>query len=293
MKNEKIDIVNTHTRFFISSLLGLIMAKKQGLPLVHTEHGSTFVKDSSLFTRFVARVYDETLGRLVITSATKLFGVSKSCIEFASRLGGKNGIVIYNGIDTDFWNTEERLPNKVTNITFCGRMVKGKGVHDLLKALAQLKSHEWNLQLVGDGNYLLKLKELATELKINDRIVWHGDQDRFYLKSILEKTDIFVNPSYTEGLPTSVLEAGAMRCAVIATNVGGTNEIINNEENGLLIPAHIGIENTAFLFTALESILYNPEVQRKYGNAIAESIEKKFSWSVIAKIFSHHFLKET
>lgn len=286
VKTEQFNVVNTHTRFFISSLLGLVMAKKLHIPLWHTEHGSSFVKDGSLFTRFVARVYDELFGRLVISSANKLFGVSEACLKFTKKLGGKKSIVIYNCIDTDFWNTPARLPNVKAKITFCGRMVKGKGLQNLLHALALLKNVEWELHLVGDGNYINKLKELATKLDLNNRLYWHGSQNREFIKDLLRITDIFVNPSYTEGLPTSVLEAGAMRCAVLATDAGGTNEVIEDGENGMIVPIPKGKQSQLCFLNSLQELILDTNLQRKYGNAIAKSIDEKFNWKVASEKYS-------
>ena len=285
VNTEHFNFVNTHTRFFISSLLGLILAKRQKIPLWHTEHGSSFVKDGSLFTRFVARVYDEIFGRLVISSATKLFSVSKACLEFTKKLGGKRGDVIYNGINTDFWNTPERLANNITTITFCGRMVKAKGVQNLLQALALLKHLDWKLHLIGDGNYINDLKKLATDLRLADRVIWHGSKNSTFLKSILETTDIFVNPSYTEGLPTSVLEAGTMRCAVIATDVGGTSEIITNGVNGILVPAPKNEQAISHLKSSLQKLIVDKNIQRNYGNNLAKLVEEKFNWNRLSVSF--------
>jgi len=284
IRSENFDLINTHTRFFISSLLGLIWAKTKKVPLIHTEHGSSFVKDGSFTVKFIARIYDEILGRLVIKNAYLIIGVSNACLDFTNKLGGDNGVVVPNGINEEFWQTEERSPNKITRIGFCGRIVKGKGLQDLLKALSTLKQSQWELDIIGDGNYLNELKKLSKSLKIDSKIVRHGSQESSYIKDIYKRTDIFVNSSYTEGGPRTILEAGALRCAIISTSVGIAPEIIINGLNGLLINAG----NVYQLSNALSILIDDISMQREFGNSISNSIRDDFSQKKIALKF--HFL---
>ena len=92
--------------------------------------------------------------------------------------------------------------------------------------------------------------------------------------SILKITDIFINPSYNEGLPTSVLEAGVCRRAIIATDVGGTLEIITPDRSGIIIKPH----NTQKVKNALEELLDNVPLRNSLGENAREEIEKKFNW---------------
>jgi glycosyltransferase involved in cell wall biosynthesis len=92
--------------------------------------------------------------------------------------------------------------------------------------------------------------------------------------STLKVTDIFVNPSYNEGLPTSILEAGVCRRAIIATSVGGTLEIITPEQSGIIINPY----STKELKNALKKLLDNSELRKRLGENARIEIEQKFNW---------------
>ncbi len=286
IRSENFDLINTHTRFFISSLLGLIWAKTKKVPLIHTEHGSSFVKQGSFITRVIARIYDETLGRLVFTNSSQTIGVSSSCVSFAKLMGAENTAILYNSLDHNFWKPDPKILRICNKIAFCGRIIKAKGLQDLIYALDKIKQVEWELVIIGAGNYATEIKVLITQLKLQEHIVFAGDLDRNKIKETLNTVGIFVNPSYTEGLPTSVLEAGAMGCAIIATNVGGTNEIINDGENGYLVPLQKDSNlQVAHITKHLTDLLNNPEKQLQFGNSIAKFTSQKFDWEITAQQF--------
>ena len=92
-------------------------------------------------------------------------------------------------------------------------------------------------------------------------------------------TDIFVNPSmYPEGLPTSILEAGIMKCAIIATDRGGTTEVINNKKYGIIIE-----ENINSLKKALVELLDNPNKISQMKKDIHDRIKTNFTWKIAAE----------
>ena len=102
-----------------------------------------------------------------------------------------------------------------------------------------------------------------------------------------KKTNIFVyTPFWPEGLPTSILEAGYMNCACIATPQGGIKEIIKDKENGLLI------NNEKELTDALELLINNKDLQTKYGKKLQETVLKNFYWENVAKKIEHDILEK-
>ena len=237
--SENFDIVNTHTRFFMSSYLGYRFSRKIKVPLVHTEHGSGYVPHNNLIVRLIAFLFDQTLGRLIISNSKVVCTVSKKGTSFVKKLGAKRTEVIYNGINVPkkiSISNKKKLVSKFKidsgklNVVFVGRIVKEKGVQDLFEAISlmsDMDKKKFDIYVIGDGNYLPKLRLIAKELNLQVNFLGFRDQD--FIMSFLQLMDVFVNPSYAEGLPTSVLEAGICGCEVIATDVGGTSEIINNE----------------------------------------------------------------
>ena len=144
-------------------------------------------------------------------------------------------------------------------------MIKDKGVQDLLKAVKGLKAE---IIIVGKGPYESELKRLG------GRFVWQKDAKG--VREILASSDILVNPSYGEGMPTAVLEAGAMGLPVIASDVGGTGEIIQHGKNGYLV--HPG--NVSELRQKIKKLL-NVVLRSRIGKSLQKTVKQKFDWDVI------------
>lgn len=169
-------------------------------------------------------------------------------------------------------------------ITFVGRLIEAKGVQDLIKAFNELAYPDLELWIVGDGNYRKELENLS---KGNSKIVFYGEQSNNNVIDILNQTDIFVNPSYSEGLPTSVLEAASIGLPIIATDVGGTNEIIEHRKTGLLIkPGRVWeLEN------AIKSMLLHMDIARRQGGEAQKIVREKFNWDLIVNQYGKVFDK--
>lgn len=136
-------LVVSRTRFFLPTLMALLFAHVRHLPYLHIEHGSDFVHSRNPAIRLIARLYDYLLGRVVLRQATMVVANSKASAEFTKRLSGRAAnAVIYRGVDTD--TIESVAPataprDDVLLITYVGRLMSGKGVHDLLAALSLIK----------------------------------------------------------------------------------------------------------------------------------------------------------
>lgn len=233
------DAINTHTRFFFSSFLGIRFGKKYGIPIVHTEHGSGFVQHGSFLVEIIAKMYDYTLGKYTIKNANVVCGVSQSVCTFAEKLGAKNPHTIYNGIKTSFWKEatlqdETRkelgiLENDVV-VSFVGRLVPSKGCQDIIAALNGVNVLNWKLIIIGDGPYRKKLEEIVEKNNLNGKVIFLGMQKKERIRSILQVCDLFVNPSFAaEGLPTTILEAAAAGCRCLSSDRGGAVEVLGSE----------------------------------------------------------------
>jgi glycosyltransferase involved in cell wall biosynthesis len=267
----KFNAIFTNTRFFPLSLWGIFLAKKYKVKSFHFELGTGHPKLSNPLTSFIAYLYDITLGRVVFTSANKCLAISKSSADFSATLGAKDIKVFYNCVDTNFYKPSITSKKEIT-ITFVGRLIEGKGVQDLIRAFKDISEKPMKLIIVGDGNYKDFLEKLAGD---DPSIVFTGKKNSIQIKNILNKSSIFVNPSYSEGMPTSVLEAGAMGQAIIATDVGGTREIIENGKNGFLIPPH----NPAILSKKLLILIKNRQKIVDFGISVRKKIEQKYDWN--------------
>ena len=237
--DNKYDIINTHTRFFFSSFLGIKFGKKYDIPVVHTEHGSGYVQHGNLLVELVAKTYDHTLGKYTLKNSKIVCGVSESVCEFAKKLGAKKVQTIYNGIDAAFWQ-ENVIKNEIKKelgindgeivFSFVGRIVPSKGCQDVIEALEKVKNISWKFVVVGDGIFRKKLEEIVSNKKLEDGIVFMGMHKKEMIRNILQISDLFINASFaSEGMPTTILEASAAGAKCLSSDMGGSVEILPEE----------------------------------------------------------------
>ncbi len=240
--------------------------------------------------RFGGVIYDHTIGRSIIKKSNKLVGISHASEEFVKHLYPKaKTVCIYNSINTKSFsksthNEQQKLKKRlgIKNeriIVFVGRLIFAKGAQDLLEAVKSIndtdKKEKIKVIIIGNGNYLSELK------KNYPWATYVGQKEPSEIIEYLSIADIFVNPSYAEGLPTSVLEAGAIGVPIIATDVGGTKEIIDDGENGFLIQP----KDINELRGKIGELLYNDKLRKRFAEAICKKITKEFDWSVSRKKF--------
>lgn len=280
--------VNTQTRFFIISLIGFIYGKIRGIKVIHTEHGTLHTFFSNPALDFLSKAYDHTIGFLITRFADYNIGISVASGEFSKHLGAKDYSIAYNGIDMEKFKKRDTdlkgrlgVPKDYKIITFIGRLIEAKGVQDLITAFKEVKNKaKVMLLIVGNGNYKDQLMELATGDK---DILFLGGKNEEEIVDLLNITDIFVNPSYSEGLPTSVLEAAACGCRIIATDVGGTKEIkgeANQNSNSFFLYKAgkiVQLKNQLIFFLKEEGLAENQHMP--FAPARSMNV---FSWDVIA-----------
>lgn len=278
---RKFDIVISRTRFFSTSLLALVYAKIKRAKWIHIEHGSDFVKLNNRLFSFAAKAYDYTFGKMVLNLSNANIANSAASAQFCQKLhkGGKCD-VIYRGVEIEkIENAPETAEIKKDTpdqifITFIGRLIDGKGVLDLIEAVKDISAN-YKLLIIGDGPQRKILENFSRKPGLSKKIVFFGHKKFGEAIGILKASDIFVNPSYTEGLPTSVIEAALCRKAIIATNVGGTPEIISGKNDGFLIePKNIDLSKER-----LELLIKDAKLREEFGHNAYEEVKNKFDWN--------------
>lgn len=271
-KTRNIDVVFTNTRFFMINQYALYYKKKFNYKIIHIEHGARHPDSDSKLVRDIAHLFDHTLGRRLISRADKVVGVSNAVSNFIQHIKKRDVGTLYNSIDTNVFKKNKNKSNKEIVITYVGRLIYAKGVQDLINATANIQNIK--VLIVGSGDYEQQLKNDVKKYYNNsNKYIFLGSKNKKEINEILSTTDIFVNPSYSEGLPTSVLEAGSCNCAVIATDVGGTKEIIPNQNFGLLIkPKDVnGLEKEII------KLILNKKLRKEIGINLRKRIENNFS----------------
>lgn len=282
IKNMPADLVISRTRFFITSPLAWLLACWKGIPWLHIEHGSGFIELNNPITNTIARLFDKSFGHLIFKRADIVVANSRAAAQFVQRLvPGRAVKVIYRGVET----TEllaippdqairTQHPNRIL-IAYIGRLIDGKGVRDLLYAFVALPTYAAQLLLIGTGPHERALRQLAAQLHLTARVTFYGDTPWPEAIARMKASDIVVNPSYTEGLPTAVIEAALCQRAIVATAVGGTPEIIRHGQSGYLVPP----KAPTALQEALQKLISDGELRRRLGHAAHQAATNRFTWA--------------
>jgi len=278
VSSDGYDWVISRTRFFMSSFWAGCFAKRKKIKWLHVEHGSDYVKLNSRFKNIVSRVVDHSMGKWILKNADKVVANSKATAMFCKKLySGRKYEVIYRGVELSDFSEDKKLRGKYSSmvvISYVGRLIDGKGVTDLVVAVSRLKRRDWVLWIIGEGPRRKDLERFSKEKGLEERVVFFGQIEKKKLLGMLSVSDIFVNPSYTEGLPTSVIEAAWCKNAIVATDVGGTSEIIDNKTSGILIP----IRDPKRLSTEIEILLQDSLKRESLGRSAKKKVKNIFNW---------------
>ncbi|BAY20657.1 group 1 glycosyl transferase [Calothrix sp. NIES-2100] len=164
----------------------------------------------------------------------------------------------------------QRLSVKKVTLLFCGRVGQRKGAFDLIQAFANLPStikDRSQLILAGDGD-LEAGQNLVNSLNLAEYITFLGWVDSQKRNELLADADVFILPSYNEGLPMAILEAMAWGLPVISTPVGGIPELVVPQKNGLLVTPG-DVEN---LSQAMQTLIANETLRLAMGEAARETV---------------------
>lgn len=194
------------------------------------------------------------------------------------------------GVDMKYWRRDNADAAKVSQLRdndrftflFVGRIVKDKGINELVEAFMLIhKVLKARLFLV--GRFEGKLDPIADStrkiIEECDDIVCAGPQYGTDLLAYYAASDCFVFPSYREGFPNTVLEAGAMELPSIVTDINGSREIIENGKNGLIIPS----KNADALADAMMQMIENNEMHERMAEEARPMIESRFEQGFVRK----------
>ena len=174
------------------------------------------------------------------------------------------------------------------NLLFAGRLIPQKNVDIIIKALAQIKDeYPFVLNIVGDGEKKSELTHLVENIGLKERVVFHGNQSREYVLSMMQKTDCFIMASHNETLGLVYLEALGCGCFVIGSKGEGIDGIIHDKENGVLVTPG----NVTELVDALE---YYFNLDEKVFRKIMDSAHEtalKYTESSVTKMYIHDALE--
>jgi glycosyltransferase involved in cell wall biosynthesis len=285
---SKGDIALIQTHLPHTDILGCLVGRLTGTPIVMSFASnnmfSTVWGKGPLGIKFRLRMF---LLRGLSRSAEKMISVGENVSEVVDRTlhpkPGKlsvvrNGVFIPKPVTTeDKSKARERLglSSEDLVITCVGRLVPFKGQHLLIEALEMMAGNhpEVRLLLVGGGPEKGDIEELVLRSGLREKVMVLGERDD--VPDILAASDLFVLPSFWEGISIALLEAMSYGLPVVATDVPGNREVLGSEENGLLVSP----QDSTALKEAIVSLLDNPTHREELGRRSRARVERYFNFA--------------
>jgi glycosyltransferase involved in cell wall biosynthesis len=297
LKKEKPLIVHSHTPK--AGIIGMLAAKFTGVPhRFHTVAGLPLMEATGNKRKLL-----DFVERLTYSCATKVYPNSKGLCDFILKNnftkpeklkvianGSSNGINTSH-FDSDLFSATDQQTLK-TNLgitaedfvfVFIGRLVSDKGINELLQAFEKLSKLDKTVKLLLVGPLESDLDPLTPKtlsaITSNKNVIAVGFQND--VRPYFAISDTLVFPSYREGFPNVVMQAGAMGLPSIVTNINGCNEIIIEGKNGTIIP----VKNSKAIYEAMKKMVsddsFRTRLQENARPMIVSRYEQKVVWEAI------------
>lgn len=305
LKKSKPNLVHTHTPK--AGIVGMLAAKFAGVPhRLHTVAGLPLMEATGNKRKLL-----DFVEKLTYSAATKVYPNSKGLYEFIleHKFTSPNKLKIIgngssNGIDTSFFSNEfikEEQKNKLKGqldissedfvFIFVGRLVGDKGINELVYAFDKIgKTHSelrMRLLLVGLLEEALDplRYEVLEKIKTNPNVISVGFQED--VRPYFAISDALVFPSYREGFPNVVMQAGAMELPSIVSNINGCNEIVIEGVNGTIIP----VKDIDAIYNAMVNFVkdkvYYITLKKNARKMIQERYEQSVVWNALLEEYNN------
>ncbi|WP_433974162.1 glycosyltransferase family 4 protein [Tunturiibacter lichenicola] len=280
LKEQRIQIVQT---FFESSDLwgGLVAKVTSSAKLIWSRRDMGILRDRKHNVAY----------RLMSNVPDRVFAVSEQvrqhCIE-VDGIDPSRVLTIYNGLDLSDWNNITRpakRPGEFVIITTVGNIRRVKGHDIFIRSAAEVLSQfpDTSFSIAGEvlePDYFAELQALVGELNLSGRFHFSGGITN--LREHLAAADIFVLPSRSEGFSNAIVEAMAASLPVVATDVGGNAEAVQNGVNGIVVPS----EDVAALSAAILHLLSDPSQAAQMGLAGKRIASERFTTDAMMKLIT-------
>lgn len=275
------DILHAHTAT-PHGYAGLLTCQRFGFPLVVSLRGS----DVDIYPhrdRLTRR-----MTKIVLTKADHLTSVSRALKSSATKIASlrKDISVVYTGCDLNvFLNSAEkrkafrerlRISEESILLVFIGRLSREKGIIDLGQAFIRTCRAKIDVQLlcVGSGKDGKLLADMMNAAGVQDKLHFLDARPHEEIPGWLNAADVLVLPSWHEGLPNVVVEAMACERPVIATDVGGIPEVVEDGRNGILVKKN----DINGLYNAIIQLSTDPSKRKLMGTYGRRTVKRKFAW---------------
>lgn len=279
----RVAVVHCHAAmkgsFWRKSIFALL-ARAAGVPVVFHLHGG-------VMKAFVARqpVVLQRLIALILEKQSVVLVLSQSWASYVKSIAPRatvtvlpNYVVVPDRVE---YEQEGTSPRASVDVLYLGVINAAKGIYDLLQAFKIALEGSPDLRLIiGGKGEVEQAQAYARQLGIESRVVFAGWVTGQQKTALLRQAQIFVLPSYNEGLPISILEAMSWRLPIISTRVGGIPEVVREGQDGLLITP--GDQQS--LAIALMSLSQDFSLRQAMGESARRQIEKHYSKEVVLPV---------
>ncbi len=279
------DIIHSHSYIFFSTAQAAIMRIMYKFPLilhlhggVQTDYSYTTTYSEKLQTLFKKYFFDKSIGKIILKIPDSLISVSQFDLQTilkVFKVKRQNSYWIPNAVDVSKFKIIEDIERKY--ITFIGRLSYIKGFDLFLKIIENIHKNNQNIKflVVGEGPLYRMLQDFKKRIPIKH---YHRvPHER--MKEIYNQSKILLNTSRYEGMSTTILEAMACGVYIIASKVGGTPEIIKNEQYGYLFE----INKLDLASDCCIKMYKNQNTLDKFSKVSRDYVKKQFSWEIITK----------
>ncbi len=277
-KQNKYDL--SHAFFSVPcGFVSLLLKWEFKIPYIVSLRGSDVPGYSERFTflyKFITPII-----KLIWSKAHFVVANSQGLKDLALKTSPQKEIrVVYNGIDVQefFPDYSKQNPNHF-QIVCVSRVTPRKGIRFLVQAFKVLESRYKHVRMlvVGDGNEKKSLEDLVRSLGLEDKIVFLGVVAHEKVLEYYQKANVFVLPSLNEGMSNTMLEALACGLPVVATDTGGTKELITDGVNGLIVK----MKDSNDLVEKIEKLILDSELEKSMALE-SRQLAEKISWDIIA-----------
>ena len=266
--------ISFYRKYLLFITLKYIVRRK----VIYHIHGGEyheFIDESSLITKFYIRH--------ILEKSDAVICLSVQWFDFFDKYYNiKNLYILNNIVSLPLKRSTKNDDDKRITFLLLGRIETRKGMFDLLEMIKNHKDYFNNKVIVkigGDGE-IEKLQNMIHEYRLETIVEYVGWVSGERKLDLLNKSDIYILPSYNEGLPISILEAMSFKMPIISTDVGGISTIVKNDENGKLIMPG---EQEA-LFEAMKFFVEHQEVIPQYGDISFQWVQDFFPEMVISNL---------
>jgi glycosyltransferase involved in cell wall biosynthesis len=288
LQKQKIDVIHhmlpaVHNQTF--NLIAILRKSKRHPFVFGPISAHTYPRpiDEKTLSRLTVKLHEKT-----IRKCDRLITITDQVKELYSKVFDETKIwTIPLGVDTErFKPPENRFQKKSFEILFAGYLYKLKGAEYLVKAMHIIAENRGDvrLRIVGDGPDKLYLMRLTEALQLKDKVVFEGLVPHNKMPHYYQQCDIFCFPTLGEPFGKAIIEAMACAKPVIASNIGGAVEIIQNEKTGLLVPP----AQPKTLATKINELLEDEKKTKQMGTNARKTVIARYSWEKISEIY-HEF----